>query len=77
MSENVEKLKEQLNSLTSRERADLAHFLIGSLEEEEEEEGAEAAWEAEVNRRVDDIESGQVSGRPAGEVLPEFRDQQP
>ena len=72
MTEAVEQLKSRAGSLTIPERADLAYFLLTSLEPEEE--GAEAAWEIEIGRRVAEIESGQAVGRPAEEVLAELRD---
>ena len=72
MTEAVEQLKSRAGSLTMTERADLAYFLQTSLEPEEE--GAEAAWEIEIARRVAEIESGQAVGRPAEEVLAELRD---
>ena len=76
MSEGLESLKSQLSALTAKERAELAHFLIRSLEDGGEE-GTEAAWQAELTRRVEDIDSGRVTGKPAEEILPELRDEQP
>ncbi len=72
MTETVEKLKSQIGTLSSRERADLAHFLILSLEQEKDED-YEAAWEAELARRVEDIKSGRVIGKPATQVFAEIR----
>ena len=74
MTETVEKLKGQLEQLTSRERADLVYFLIRSLEPEEDAD-ADAAWEAELARRVADIKSGKVVGKPAAQVFAELRTQ--
>ena len=74
MTETVEKLKGQLEQLTSRERAELVYFLIRSLEPEEDAE-ADAAWEAELVRRVADIKSDKVVGKPAPKVFAELRTQ--
>ena len=73
MSETVEKLKEEIEILTNRERAEIARFVIHSLDHEADED-AEAAWEAELARRVSDIESGRAVGKPADRVFAELRE---
>src|SRR5713101_8587542 len=60
---DLEQLKSQLGLLTPQERAELAHFLLLSLEEEADE-GVEAAWEAELARREAEIKSGKAVGKP-------------
>ena len=75
MTEAVELLKSQASILSAPERAELAYFLLCSLEPEEE--GAQQAWRAEVARRVADIRSGSAVGRPAEEVLAELRERYP
>lgn len=75
MTEVVEQFKSQLQHLSPHERAELAHFLLVSLEPEDE--GAPEAWEAEIARRVADIRSGRATGRLADEVFAELRKQQP
>lgn len=75
MTESVERLKAQAGALSGPERADLAYFLLTSLEPEEE--GVEQAWRAEIARRVAEIRSGRAKGRPADEVLAELRERHP
>jgi putative addiction module component (TIGR02574 family) len=75
MTEAVEQLKSQASSLSTRERAELAYFLLSSLEPEEE--GVEEAWQTEIARRVAQIRSGYAVGRPADEVLAELRERYP
>lgn len=75
MTEAVEQFKSQLKHLSLHERAEIAHFLLASLEPEDE--GAAEAWETEVTRRVADIRHGRATGRPAEEVFAELRKQQP
>lgn len=75
MTETVEKLKSQVSALSGEERADLAYFLLTSLEPEES--GVEQAWRSEIARRVADIRSGRAKGRPAEEVLAELRERHP
>jgi putative addiction module component (TIGR02574 family) len=75
MTEAVQLLKSQALALSVAERADLAHFLLTSLEAEAE--GVEEAWRAEIARRVEEIRGGQAKGRPVDEVLAELRERYP
>ncbi|HTU88484.1 MAG TPA: addiction module protein [Gemmataceae bacterium] len=75
MTEAVEHLKSQVSTLSAAERADLAYFLLTSLEPEEE--GVEEAWRKEIARRVTEIRNGQAVGRPIDEVLAELRELYP
>ena len=75
MTETVEQLKSSVGALTLPERADLAYFLLTSMEPEDE--GAEAAWRVEIARRVVEIRSGNAVGRPVDDVLVELREQYP
>ena len=72
MTETMEQLKVQLERLPSQARAELAHFLLCSLEQEVDAD-ADAAWEAELARRVAEIQSGKVVGTPAAQVFAELR----
>jgi putative addiction module component (TIGR02574 family) len=72
MSEAAEKLKAQLSQLSMQERAKLAHFLIHSLDEAVDAD-AEAAWDAELARRMEEIRSGNAVGEPADKVFAELR----
>jgi putative addiction module component (TIGR02574 family) len=72
MTEAAEKLKAQLSRLSMRERAELAHFLIHSLDEGVDAD-AEAAWDAELVRRMEEIRSGKTVGEPADKVFAELR----
>ncbi len=73
MSETAEKLKAELSRLSPQERAELADFLIHSLDNETDAD-AEAAWDAELARRLDEIKSGKAVGEPAEKVLRELRE---
>jgi putative addiction module component (TIGR02574 family) len=75
MTEAVQQLKSQAGALSPAERADLAYYLLTSLEPDEE--GAEEAWRTEIARRVAEIRSGQAVGRPIDDVLAELREQYP
>jgi len=53
----LEKVRSEALGLTEAERADLAHSLVVSLDGPADK-NAEAAWEAEILRRLAEIESG-------------------
>lgn len=73
MTEAAEKLISQLSQLSTKERAEVAHFLIHSLDEEVDA-GAEATWDAELGRRMEEIRSGKALGEPADKVFAELRE---
>jgi putative addiction module component (TIGR02574 family) len=75
MAETMERLKLELEHLSAEDKAELAHFLLDSLEPEEE--GVAAAWDQEIARRVEEIRSGRASGTPAEEVFAELRREYP
>jgi putative addiction module component (TIGR02574 family) len=58
--------------LPPEERAELAHKLIISLDDATDK-GVETAWDAEIERRVEEIKSGKAKGRPAQDVLAQIR----
>ncbi len=55
-------LKDALD-LPPEARAAIAGTLLNSLDDQVDE-GAEAAWEAEITRRVKELDSGKVRGIP-------------
>lgn len=75
MSALAEQLKSQLGLLPVADRAELAHYLLSTLEPEED--GVAEAWRAEIARRVAEIRSGTATGTPAEEFLTELREKYP
>ncbi len=73
MTETAEKIKSELMQLSAADRANLAHLLILSLDNTVDED-AEAAWDAELERRLRRVEEGKSLGRPAFEALDEIRE---
>jgi putative addiction module component (TIGR02574 family) len=73
MSESAEQLKAALAQLPASERAALAYYLIHSLDDGGDAD-AEAAWDAELARRMEEIRSGQSVGEPAEPVFAELRE---
>ena len=74
MAGTFEKLKSEILTLPIEERAELAHWLIGSLDEEGPDPDATAAWDVELARRMEDIKSGKAVGKSADEVFTRLRE---
>ena len=73
MTETAEKLKVELSQLSAQERAEIAHFLIQSLDGEVEND-VEAAWDMELTKRLEDIQSGNAIGEPSSQVFSQLRE---
>jgi putative addiction module component (TIGR02574 family) len=67
MTKAAEDLLHDAMALPLAERAELAAELLASLDGEPEE-AVEAAWAAEIDRRVDRIRRGEATGRPWEDV---------
>jgi len=67
MTRNVARLFDEASQLPESDRADLAARLLESLHGEPDED-VEAAWAEEVERRVRQIEAGEVRTIPWEEV---------
>lgn len=63
MSPSEKKLLEEALQLPEGTRADLAAALLESLEEKLDDD-VEKAWEAEIARRLEDVDSGRVKPIP-------------
>lgn len=68
----VEELSARARTLSIEDRARLAGELLDSLRQGEDAD-AEAAWAGEIERRVEEIESGAVELVPAEDVHAEAR----
>lgn len=69
---SLEQVKDAATRLPFSERAELAQFLLQSLEPQED--GWADAWRDELTRRLEEIRTGQVVGIPAEEVLGRLRE---
>jgi len=54
--------------LPENERADIAALLMDSLEPEEDA-NAESAWGVEIQKRIEDLQSGRVKALPWADAL--------
>ena len=68
MSPNAQKLLEEARQLPPEEREWLAEFLLIG-DERVSAAGVEAAWDDEIKRRLDEIDSGAVKMIPGEEVM--------
>lgn len=73
MTETAEKLKIELSQLSMQERAELAYFLIHSLDEDVDYD-VESAWDVELTRRMQEINNGIACGEPPSKVFTELRE---
>ena len=74
MSTMLAELKEKAAQLSEPERADLALALIESLDGPPEDPAeVEEAWRVEIERRVGEVERGEVETIPGDEVFAEVR----
>jgi putative addiction module component (TIGR02574 family) len=67
----LKEIEDQALSLSPKERGELIHRLIVSLEGEAEDtsEAIAQAWDEEIARRVADMDAGKTTWIPAEEVF--------
>jgi putative addiction module component (TIGR02574 family) len=68
MSPDVSELLKKALALPPEARAALAGSLLESLDDEPADEGVEAAWNEDIKRRIEEIDSGKVKMIPYEEV---------
>ena len=75
MATVLKELEEQALRLSPKERGELIHRLIVSLEGEPEDspEAIAKAWDEEIARRVADMDAGRTKWIPADEVMTKLR----
>ena len=71
MRRKLNDLFREASELSERERAELAGLLIESLESEPDQD-VEAAWAEEIERRVRQLDSGEVKTIPWQQVRSEL-----
>jgi hypothetical protein len=74
MPVTLQELKAELAGRPEQERAELAHFLLDTLDDTEADVDVEAAWDVELARRADGIRSGMAVGKPAVQIFAELRE---
>jgi putative addiction module component (TIGR02574 family) len=72
MSIAYDLMKAEITSLTEQQRAELAHLLILSLDNENDVEVG-TAWAEELARRSREIKEGTAIGRPSEQVFASLR----
>jgi putative addiction module component (TIGR02574 family) len=69
----LKEIEAEIKKLDLKDRAELAKWIVESLDELSEAE-VEALWAEEAERRLDEMERGQVTEIPVKEVLRRARD---
>jgi putative addiction module component (TIGR02574 family) len=72
MSQLLAEFKEKASHLPENERAELALAMIESLDGPADA-GVEEAWQIEIERRVAEVERGEVQLIPGAEVFERLR----
>lgn len=68
MTPDVSELLKKALALPPEARAALAGSLLESLDDDPPDPGVEAAWDEEIKRRLEEIDSGKVEMIPYEEV---------
>jgi hypothetical protein len=71
MPATLEQTRNEALLLPEKDRAHLAHILIASLEMDSDDYSAE--WDAEIDRRVKEIDLEVARGRAGADVLQDIR----
>ena len=72
MARDTSTLREELDKLSPKQKAELARTLIDSLDEDLDED-VEQIWIDEAARRFEAYRGGKMSARPAAEVFARAR----
>lgn len=72
MPSTVDDIAQQARSLPAEDRARLAEDLLSSLQASVDPD-VDAAWDAEIRRRLDEVEAGRATLIPAAQVFAEVR----
>ncbi|RJP18557.1 MAG: hypothetical protein C4527_28795 [Candidatus Omnitrophota bacterium] len=68
----TKEIEEQIQGLSLPDMMALHESLIVSIQEREDQEGIEPSYKAELERRIDEINSGKVKGVDAIKSLEEM-----
>ena len=72
MTRDTSELREELDKLSPKQKAELARTLIDSLDEDLDDD-VEQVWIDEAVRRFDAYRRGEMSSRPVAEVFARAR----
>lgn len=72
MLSTLEEITQKARSLPAEDRARLAEDLLSTLQPDGDPD-IEAAWDAEIRRRLDEVDAGHAKLIPAADVFAEVR----
>ena len=61
MSTDLAELRRTIQQLSQKDRAALAHDILLTLDDEEDEEGVEEAWQKVIRERVEESRTGRAT----------------
>ncbi|MGK7941516.1 MAG: addiction module protein [Crocosphaera sp.] len=73
MTKTAETLKQELSQLSKQDRAEIAYFLIHSLDEDNDDNITEA-WDQELTQRLAEIHEVTAKGESFDTVLLELKE---
>ena len=71
MADLVEELAARAKELPTEQRARLAEEILATLDPQDQE--VDAAWDAEIRKRIEEIETGAVKTVPAEQAFAQVR----
>ena len=71
MTDLVSELTERAKSLPAEQRARLAEQILATLDPQDED--VDAAWDEEIRKRIEEIETGRVKTVPSEEAFAQVR----
>ena len=71
MADLVEELTARAKELPTEQRARLAEEILATLDPQDQE--VDAAWDAEIRKRIEEIETGAVKTVPAEQAFAQVR----
>ena len=74
MQAMIERLKSEISSLPDAQRAELAEFLLASLDDGDDDPDVDSAWDDEAARRVEAMRRDDPACKPAEQLFAEMRE---
>lgn len=74
MSPRVGQLFTEAKTLSQEDRGELIECLLGTLDDEVVDSDVEAAWDAEIRQRIQELSNGEVQAVPWSEARRQILD---
>ncbi len=67
---HIQAIKDEVRKLSKAEKAELMHFMIELLSDDDFE--LSQAWKTELDRREEALNSGVATGKPAKDIIAKY-----